>query len=286
MRIFVTGATGFVGSHFVRHAIHAGHAVIATHRGLLPELTLAGLTWLKVELDSVPDDCMRGCDALVHFAAVGVSPKQASRRGLNHWSVTVPVILMEAAAAANVRRFIIAGSFAEYGRSASRYHLIPPDAPLLPTSGYAASKAAGFVSCHAAAIELGIELCYLRIFSAFGEGQFDTNFWPSLRKAALAGDDFPMTGGEQIRDFVAVDEIAQEFLYALTRSDVQRGHPLAWNVGSGNPIMLREFAEHWWQRFNATGSLQIGALPYRPHEEMRFAPLITEHSTLLNKRSL
>ena len=54
------------------------------------------------------------------------------------------------------------------------------------------------------AVQEHIELCYLRIFSAFGDGQFADNFWPALQLAAESGSDFPMTAGEQVRDYVAV----------------------------------------------------------------------------------
>jgi nucleoside-diphosphate-sugar epimerase len=236
---------------------------------------MPGLTWLPAELDALPNGCMIGCDSLVHFAAVGVSPKHADRSELTYWNVSVPLMLMEAARASGVQRVVIAGSFAEYGRSASFFNLIPPDAPLLPTNAYAASKAACFVTSHAAAIELNLQLCYLRIFSAFGNGQFETNFWPALRKAALKGENFLMTGGEQIRDFIPVENVALEFLHAVTLGKVHAGKPLIWNVGSGSPVKMKDFAEAWWKHWGARGLLKVGALPYRPNEVMRFAPLIT-----------
>lgn len=283
MKLFVTGATGFVGSCFVRHAKEAGHQIVATRRlGRKPAAVPAGVQWLDVALDTVDVTHLAGCHALVHFAAVGVSPKQASRRDLMHWNVTVPQLLLEAAHSAGVRRAVIAGSSAEYGRSAERYDLIPAQAALLPTTSYASSKAACFATCHATAIELDLELCYLRIFSAFGDGQFESNFWPALRKAALAGENFSMTGGEQVRDFVDVDEVAKTFLHAATRPDIPPGQPLVRNVGSGQPVTMRDFAETWWHRWNARGTLLIGALPYRPNEVMRFAPLIDNTSADLS----
>lgn len=286
MKFLVTGATGFVGSHFVQHAINAGHTILATHRRSTLTYAMPGLTWLEAELDALPDGCMIGCDALIHFAAVGVSPKQAARCELTYWNVSVPLMLMEAARASRVQRVVIAGSFAEYGRTASVFDLIPPDAPLLPTNAYAASKAACFLTSHAAAIELDLQLCYLRIFSAFGNGQFETNFWPALRKAALTGENFLMTGGEQIRDFIPVEDVAHEFLHAATFGKVHAGEPLTWNVGSGSPVKMREFAEAWWKHWGARGLLEIGALPYRPHEVMRFAPLITVRGTPKGEFSL
>ena len=276
MKLFVTGATGFVGGHFARLAIACGHHVVAPRRSPVAPAGLDGVDWRDVALDHVDARELEGCDALLQFAAAGVSPRPASRAEMTRWNVDVPLALMERAREAGVKRVVIAGSFAEYGISANHYNLIPPDAPLLPTTSYAASKAACFVSAHALAMELEIELCWLRIFSAFGEGQFASNFWPALRKAALAGENFAMTRGEQIRDYIAVEAVAERFLQAATRTDIIAGRPHVANVGTGQPVTMADFARTWWKRWNATGQLEVGKLPYRPNEVMRFVPLVTD----------
>jgi nucleoside-diphosphate-sugar epimerase len=281
MKIFVTGATGFVGGYFVRKALASGHYVRAIRRSAsLMAAIDSRLEWLDVSLDAVGSRHFEGCDAFVHFAAAGVSPKHASREELTYWNVTVPQLLLEKAYAAGIRRVVIAGTFAEYGLSANHYDLIPPCAPLIPTTSYASSKAACFVTCYATAIELGLELSYLRVFSAFGDGQYESNFWPALRKAALEGRDFEMTPGEQIRDYIHVEQVVLSFLYAVTRADVIAGSPVVLNVGSGVPVSMRVFAETWWQKLQATGVLKVGALPYRPNEVMRFVPLITDYRAM------
>jgi nucleoside-diphosphate-sugar epimerase len=172
---------------------------------------------------------------------------------------------------------VVSGSFAEYGRSADRYELIPVGAPLEPTSAYAASKAAGFIAASTFAIENQIELCYLRIFSVFGEGQYAGNFWPALREAARAGQDFPMSPGEQIRDYIPVEDVAAALHRSVLRKDVQPGFPLVLNIGTGVPVSMRGFAEKWWSHWGATGKLLVGALPYRQNEPMRFVPLVEAH---------
>lgn len=277
MKFFVTGGTGFIGSHFVRQALAAGHKVVASRRAASAvPADLQGADWIEVPLDALQPGRFEGCDALVHFAAVGVSPQQATRKELTYWNVEVPLYLIETASLAGVPRAVLAGTFAEYGRSADMYDLIPPDAPLLPTSNYASSKAACFVSAHGLAIELSMQLCYLRVFSAFGEGQFESNFWPALKRAALSGQNFRMTGGEQIRDYIPVEQVADAFIDAATRQTIRIGYPWVRNVGSGKPITMCEFAQTWWRRWQATGTLEVGALPYRPNELMRFVPLITD----------
>lgn len=274
MKIFVTGGTGFIGGHFVRAAITQGHDVTALRRvGSQPRIRFAPEPeWLESRLDHVESRRLLGFDTLVHFASVGVNPQQASWQDLTQWNVHAPMILVQEAARAGIPRIVVAGSLAEYGRSADRYRAIPADAPLLPTGGYGASKAAFFTCLHGFAVEKRLEVCYLRISSPYGEGQHQESLWPALRKAADGGQDFEMTLGEQVRDFIAVEDVSDVFMRALVREDVLPGDPCVHNVGSGEPMAVREFCERWWRRWNARGQLLIGALPYRANELMRLVP--------------
>ena len=276
MKIFLTGGTGFVGSHFLRSPLARLHEIVALRReGSFPCLPIpVEPVWLHRALDAITPNDINGCSVLVHLASPGVSPKKASWDELFYWNVTVALQLIEKAKIAGVQRIIVAGTFAEYGRSADRFDPIPPDAPLEPITGYAASKAAACIALSAYAAEHGIELAYLRIFSAFGEGQCEGNFWPALRKAALLGLDFPMTLGEQVRDYVPIEDVVAMFWRACTSAPLTAGYPLIANIGSGYPVILRVFAEGWWARFNATGRLLVGALPYRQNEVMRFVPIV------------
>lgn len=94
-----------------------------------------------------------------------------------------------------------------------------------------------------------------------------------------------MTAGEQICDYVPVDDVAIAFLYAASRDDIVKGEPTVYNVGSGRPVTMRAFAEDCWNRLHAKGQLKVGALPYRANEVMRFAPLITEPKLPSGERS-
>lgn len=277
MRLFVTGATGFIGSHFVDHALSMGHEVVALRRAVesRPRIELQREpVWLTKSLDEVTFGDLTGAECIVHLASVGISPRVASREELQKWNVDVPAAFLRIAAAADVKRWIVSGTFAEYGTAGLRYELIPPDAPLEPTFDYAASKAAGFGTFSQVAAETGARLTYLRLFSVYGAGQHEANLWPSLQRAALAGEDLPLTPGEQVRDFVAVEDVAAALLRATLDDSVEPGVPRVANVGSGQPQAVREFAEHWWRKFDARGKLLVGALPYRADEVMRYVPLV------------
>ena len=275
MHIFLTGGTGFIGRHLLEVLAKTEHRVTALCRqDKLAQISNARLTWVSKPMDQLAAADFADVDVLIHLASPGVPPQQADWTTLFYWNVSVLLQLMGTARTAGVRRCVLAGSSVEYGRSADFFDFIPHDAPLLPTYGYAASKAAGYACASAFATENKMELCYLRIFSAFGEGQYRGNFWPSLHEAALKGDDFSITPGEQIRDYVPVGRVAQAFRATAERSDVVAGIPWVRNLGSGQPISIRQFAAHWWSNWNARGRLQPGMLPYRSGEIMRCVPQI------------
>jgi nucleoside-diphosphate-sugar epimerase len=275
-RIFLTGGTGFLGSHFLAQALSAGHEVFALRRpGSTPRISLpAEPHWLEGRLDDGWAGELSACDRLVHLAAAGVDPRQCDWQQLFDVNLTQSLSLWKQAAEAGIRRFIIAGSCFEYGSSGERYDFIPADAPLEPTGPYHASKAAATLTARAFAVEKKLELLVLRPFHLFGEGEEKNRFWPALRKAALAGENFPMTSGEQVRDFIPVEYAAKIFLAALDDPALRPGQPEIRNLGTGKPQTLAQFAETWWKQWNATGRLQFGAVPYRPNEVMRYVPLL------------
>jgi len=274
VKIFATGGTGFIGGHFLKQALAARHHVFAVRRaGSKTRIPLPREPiWLKGNLNADWSAVLSKCDALVHLAAAGVSPQNADWDALFDVNVRQSLNLWRQAAKAGVKRFVICGSCFEYGKSGERYEFIPPDAPLEPTHAYAASKAAATMAALALAMEQKIELLVLRPFHVFGEGEESGRLWPSLRKAALAGENFPMTEVEQVRDFVPVEKVAESFVTALARTDLRAGEPKIENVGSGKPQMLRSFAEHWWKQWGAKGKLRIGDVPYRANEVMRYVP--------------
>lgn len=278
MKLFVTGGTGFIGSHFLRVALQAGHEVLALRRpGSLPRIPL--LTephWLEKSWDQLGAADFQEVDVVVHFSAQGVSPQKVTWAEAMRHNVADQMGCLERAGEAGVRRFILCGSCVEYGERAALLDRIPPDHPLEGQGPYAVSKAVGCIASLAWARSTHALLAYLRVFHAYGEGQHESNLWPSLRRAARAGEDFPMTPGEQVRDFVPVEHVAAEFLRAAVEWDLKPGQPVVRNVGTGRPQTVLEFARQWWNRWGAKGRLLPGAVPYRDHEIMRLVPKLDE----------
>lgn len=285
LTIFVTGATGFIGSHFVNAALSKGHSVTALRRlpDSEPSIPIVSpesgsgddpkspLRWVVKPMGEIGNGDLAGCDVLVHLAAHTPNVPYDTLENCLLWNLMKPIELFKKAAAAGVSRFVVAGSCFEYGRSGERYEFIPPDAPLEPTQTYPASKAAASIAFRQMAVDLKLELSIHRIFQVFGEGEAESRLWPSLRRCALAGEDLDMTPAEQIRDFIPVSGVAEQLLQACSAS-LNAGHPQIFNLGTGQPTTLRSFSEFWWRHWNATGKLKFGAKPYRAGEVMRYVP--------------
>ena len=97
----------------------------------------------------------------------------------------------------------------------------------------------------------------LRIFHVFGLGELNTRFWLAL-KGCFIWEDFPMSLGEQIRDFQAVDKVSKALVDTLLPK-AKNGTSI-FNIGSNFPSSLLSFAEHFWRYFNADGKLLPGKI--------------------------
>ena len=207
------------------------------------------------------------------MAAVGVSPQ------LSHWgdfldvNISASFKICQKAKEIGARVLQI-GSYCEYGRSAEKYNLIPVDAPLKPTFPYAVSKATSYQLTSGFANSENLELAYLRLFNVFGDGQFEKNLWPSLRIAALNNENFELTPGQQIRDFISVEEVSRIILKVAELPSSFFEKTLVLNVGSGEPKSILQFCKEWWAFWEAKGELKPGAIKYRKNEVMRYVPYI------------
>lgn len=268
MKLFVTGATGFVGSHFLKQALAAGHTAVAQRRpGSQPRLPLVcEPQWVDRSLDGDFSDELAGCDALVHLAAHTPNLPYAPLDECMYWNVFAAVRLLQQAASQGIKNVLVAGTCFEYGPAAQGQEFVHPATEPQPTLTYPISKAAATTSCLGLARLFGLRLQVLRIFQVYGEGEAATRFWPSLRQAALEGRDFQMSAGLQVRDFVPVEQVARDFLQALDFDRVEPGRPQIRNVGTGRAQSLLEFACHWWATWGATGQLQPGQMGLRHGE--------------------
>lgn len=279
MNIVITGGTGFLGGHTLASLSQTNHKVVALHRREQSPSSCKVVRWVKSGFDRPNWDeiLLRlggSPQVLIHLAAHGTSPKTSDWPSCFEWNVMKTLDFFLAAISHGVSRIIICGSCFEYGATANKFEFIPVTAAPQPLDAYAASKAAATMMLHGIASTHGIEGLILRPCVIYGEGEPPTRLWPSLREAALKGENFLMTSGLQVRDFIPVTNVANAIVSAVTRKDLIKGRAFIENLGSGNPQSVRDFASEWWNKWGGTGSLLFGHRPDRENETMRFVPEI------------
>lgn len=247
MRIFVTGASGFVGGAAAR-SLAADHEVLALSRaersdGVLRSL---GATPVRGDLGSVDAAMLAGVDAVVHCAAKVETWGPMD----DFWEVNVRGTerLLAAARAAGARRFVHIGTEAAlfYGQAMEGLDETAPlafDSPL----PYPRTKAHAEKAVRAANAE-GFTTIVLRPRFIWGPG--DQTLLPALKKMVDAGRFTWIDGGRAVTDTVHIDNVVHAIRLALGNG---RGGEAYFITDGGEPIAFHEMMT----RMAATIDLQL-----------------------------
>lgn len=272
MRIFITGGNGFVGKRVLQNASAKGYKVIALTRNKeingLP--VYKNVKWVTGNISGDLREHLHGCSFVLHLASSSTLFKdQGDWQKAIETNVEGTLNLLEEGSKAGIKMYGICGSYFEYGLSCGEHAKIPPNAELKPTNAYGASKAAQSIICCAYARERKLKLGIMRLFHIYGEGEHESRFWPSLRRAARDGLDFNMSPGGQVKDIIDVGMAGSAIINNIeVIARATPGMPIALNIGGGVGKSLKEFAEEEWRRLDAEGVLRIGELSYRNDEIM------------------
>jgi nucleoside-diphosphate-sugar epimerase len=254
VRVVVTGAAGFVGSHVAEAMANAGHAVLAVdalERSASPGAARDNWAILaahpgieRAEADLVTDDLavLAGTDVVVHLAGrPGVrSSWGPGRTDARRDNVTATRRLLAACEdpAVGRPRVVVASSSSVYGSAGGRPHTERD--PLRPASPYAASKA-DMEHLTAASVGRGLSAVVLRFFSVYGPRQRPDMAFHRFIEAGLRGRPLPVLGdGSQSRAFTHVGDIVAATVAAAT-TDLPPGTVL--NVGHREHVPVREAIE-------------------------------------------
>lgn len=194
---------------------------------------------------------------IIHLAAIGITNPNLPFAAACAVNVGGVINILDAARQVEtIHRIILIGSSYEYGARRSEDGLDPFNA-------YSASKVAAWAVARAAYNAWGAPVVWMRLFQVYGPGQREQALIPAAIRAALNGDDFRMTGGEQQRDFVFVEDVVEGLLAAAVSPGIE-GRAL--DVGTGQLHRIRAVVERIWALSGAHGRILAGALPYRPGE--------------------
>ena len=261
-KVLVTGGTGFIGSHLVRRLVQEGARVAVFTRRTSSTTrirdVLGSVELYQVDIrafGAVSTAMEKIRPAIVfHLAAEGVTDPFLSTNLALRVNLDGTVNVVRAAATAGAQRIIHTGTAYEYGDQSEAYHLDP-------ISPYAASKASAWAFCRMYYRTMGWPIVSLRLFQVYGPGQAGTLI-PSAIQAGLKKQPFPTTPGEQVRDWIYVDDVVEAYLRAAFAEGIEGQ---TFDIGTGTGTSVKEVVERIFSHFEGVEP-QIGLLPYRPGE--------------------
>jgi len=266
LKISVTGASGFIGRHVLNELARHSVEVTAVTRDAA-KLADAGKSVKVVELDigkPNADDYERlnRPDVLIHLAWDGLPNYKATR----HIDVEMPKqkIFLEGLIQSGLSSLVVSGTCFEYGmQSGTLSENLSPK----PSTAYGVAKDQLRRDLELLQSNYRFVLTWARLFYMYGEGQHKDSLYSQIREAVLHGDKvFNMSGGEQLRDYLSVTEVA-EVIVMLAMRHCNAGIV---NVCSGKPISIRALVENWIRENGWRIELNFGYFPYSGYEPMEF----------------
>ncbi|MBL7043930.1 MAG: NAD(P)-dependent oxidoreductase [Pirellulaceae bacterium] len=269
-RIFVTGSSGFVGSHLLAQLLAESRryqAAILRRPGSNPwriapllkhvETIVGDLT----EPTSIDQQLRKFApQVVVHLGWQGVTGRRYDdTTQLDNINNSINLLRMSAAAGASV--WIGLGSQAEYGPC---HGTIAEDTPCHAMTLYGAAKLSVCqVARHFCAVH-DMRFAWLRLFSCYGPGDHADRMIPNLITNLLAGRCPPLTAGEQRWDYMHVEDAAAAIRNVIFQS-IAEG---VFNLGSGATRTIRKICEYIRDLINPSLPLVFGEVPYQTNQVM------------------
>ncbi|NGZ05834.1 MAG: NAD(P)-dependent oxidoreductase [Magnetococcales bacterium] len=267
MKIAITGATGFIGRHLVAALQPRGHVLILMVRpeSVIPE-SFHHHTLVPLDLHAPPDrlfDRLGQPDLLIHLAWSGLP----NYRSLHHFETELPAqyAFLKSWITAGLPRLLVTGTCFEYGMQSGALN---EACPTRPDNPYGFAKDQLRQQLQFLQRSHSFHLTWTRLFYLYGPGQGDNALLSQLRRAVKEGaSQFNMSGGEQLRDYLPAETVAERLASLALTADCRHG---VINLASGQPISVRRLVEQWLQKEGWSIALNLGHYPYPDHEPMAF----------------
>jgi len=243
MKVMVTGGSGFIGSHVVDRLIAHGHEprifdLVPSRYHETDDVEYVSGDLLE---EQAVRRAIRGCDAVIHLAAVSDVNKVLSDPGLAEAvNAGGTRIVLEAARLENVPRVVYASTVWVYGSSNGHGPLDEDEPFTLPGHLYTATKLAGEMYCSSFGELYGLETTIARFGIPYGPRARPATVLAAFVAKALADEPITIAGdGLQSRRFVYVEDLAEGVVATLDPVATGRVYNL---VGAENTT-VREIAE-------------------------------------------
>lgn len=264
----ITGPTGAVGTALIQKLAAEGVRVYAVVRkesgriGNLPKDPLVVPVFLDLSrLSELKEKIPEPCDVFYHLGWAGTIGAGRDDVYLQNQNVKYTLDAVRAAKELGCRRFVGAGSQAEYGRVEG---LLRPDTPAVPETGYGMAKLCAGQMSRLICEQLEMEHIWVRILSVYGPYDGEKTMIMSAIRAFLQRETPEFTAGEQLWDYLYSKDVALA-LYLLGGKGVSGK---TYCLGSGQARKLAEYITILRDSIHPSLSMKLGAVPYGEKQVM------------------
>ncbi|MBA3036282.1 MAG: NAD-dependent epimerase/dehydratase family protein, partial [Desulfobacterium sp.] len=241
MNILVTGSTGFIGRYVIPELLKQGHEVTATARNFeraqampwFDKVNFVACDLHSTELD--PAAFFEVPDILIHMAWPGLPNYKEHFHFENN--LFESYYFIKRMTERGLRHLCVIGTCFEYGMKEG---CLSEDMPTTPCTSYGLAKDTLRKFIEVLAVKYSFCWKWIRLFYLYGEGQSKNSILEQLKSAIAKGETvFPMSGGEQQRDYLFVEKAAEYIVKISTQTYLQG----IFNCSSGEPISIRALVE-------------------------------------------
>lgn len=266
LKVAVTGASGFIGKYVLEELSHYPQVeVIAIVRDKFKLVESGRLKVVELDIsDSEIDDYERinKPQIMIHLAWQGLP----NYKSLHHFETELPIQykFLKGMISGGLPSLLVTGTSLEYGLQGGMLSewINPSPCTTYGYAKYALSKQLAFLQK-----DYVFNLTWARLFYMYGDGQPKSSLLPQLIESVNRGDEvFNMSGGEQLRDYLHVANVARLIVQLAFKSQ-DLG---VVNTCSGKPTSVRNLVESWLRYNNRNIELGIGVYPYLDYEPMAF----------------
>jgi len=262
MKLLVTGATGFIGRYVVDRLSTTEHDVVVTS---IESTASFFCRYIPANLNERRDDwfeLFEKPDVVIHLAWEGLP----NYNELFHIERNLPsnYYFLKSMIESGCRNINVIGTCFEYGLQEG---CLQEDLSPRPNTCYGLAKNTLRLFLEELRKIRDFSLKWIRLFYLYGEGQNKNSILEQLKAALDRGDDmFNMSGGEQLRDYLPVEKIAENIVNISLQTNVQG----IINNCSGKPISIRRLVEQYIEKSGKTIPLNLGHYPYTTYEPHAF----------------
>jgi nucleoside-diphosphate-sugar epimerase len=253
MKIFLTGASGFIGKNFVNEAIKKKHFVYCLSRKNRKSKN-KNIKWIKGELDANLSEVLEDCDVFVHLAALGVKRNKINSDEIFKTNIFDSYNLITKAIESNCKKFVIVSTSSEYGLKSLDLKRISKRDERMPKTFYGLSKVIFSNMIKNLSKKSKCKFRIMRLFPIYGNGESPERLFPSLKKAAIKGKNFEIKNPSEFRDFTTVDYAVSALVRSCVFKKKSKNFEI-FHVSSGNSLTIENFAKKMWKKFKAKGKL-------------------------------